>query len=200
MLFRPEFLQPKALARPSDELSLLQSLEEFPTHLQFDGTARRDIAYVFEKMHADSKMSASVPLLNALLRFELQAFLARVRLLHSASTIVPQTPRRVVERFRRFRLLLEAEFPRWHGVKDYAGALALSEKSLTRASLEVAGLSAKQYVMRRIALEAKRLLAHSELPVATIADRLGFDEATNFVKFFKRECGMAPKSFRQLHT
>jgi AraC-like DNA-binding protein len=32
--------------------------------------------------------------------------------------------------------------------------------------------------------------------VATIGDQLGFDEATNFVKFFRREAGLTPGAFR----
>jgi AraC-like DNA-binding protein len=75
--------------------------------------------------------------------------------------------------------------------------LGCSEKSLMRAVREAAGVSAKRYVSQRVALEAKRLLAHTSLPVATIADRLGFDEPTNFVKFFRREAGAVPGAFRR---
>ena len=32
---------------------------------------------------------------------------------------------------------------------------------------------------------------------AKIADRLGFDEPTNFSKYFKREAGCTPADFRQ---
>jgi AraC-like DNA-binding protein len=48
----------------------------------------------------------------------------------------------------------------------------------------------------RLVLEAKRLLAHTLLPVAVIGDQLGFAEATNFVKFFRREAGSTPGAFR----
>jgi AraC-like DNA-binding protein len=34
------------------------------------------------------------------------------------------------------------------------------------------------------------------LPVAAVGDQLGFDEATNFVKFFRRETGLTPGAFR----
>jgi len=34
------------------------------------------------------------------------------------------------------------------------------------------------------------------LPVAAIGDQLGFAEATNFVKFFRRETGLTPGAFR----
>jgi AraC-like DNA-binding protein len=33
-------------------------------------------------------------------------------------------------------------------------------------------------------------------PTSAIGDQLGFDEATNFVKFFRRETGMTPGAFR----
>jgi AraC-like DNA-binding protein len=53
---------------------------------------------------------------------------------------------------------------------------------------------------QRIVLEAKRLLAHSLSPVAAIGEALGFDEATNFVKFFRRETGLTPGAFRARHS
>ena len=48
--------------------------------------------------------------------------------------------------------------------------------------------------------EAKRLLAHTDMPVYLIAVSLGFDEATNFAKFFRREVRRAPGEFRQQHA
>ena len=56
--------------------------------------------------------------------------------------------------------------------------------------------NAKTVLTNRMMLEAKRLLAHSVLPIADIGDRLGFSEATNFVKFFRREAGLTPSAFR----
>jgi len=38
------------------------------------------------------------------------------------------------------------------------------------------------------------------VPVATISDELGFDEATNFVKFFRRETEQTPRAFRAAHA
>lgn len=72
-------------------------------------------------------------------------------------------------------------------------------KSLTRATLEATSESAKSVIAARIALEAKRLLAHTDRPVYLIADGLGFVEATNFAKFFKRETGFTPVGFRRAH-
>ena len=95
----------------------------------------------------------------------------------------------------KLRALL-GEYRRWHGVARYASQLGCSEKTLNRATRAVADLSAKALLVGRIVLEAKRLLAHSAAPVAAIAADLGFEEATNFVKFFRRETGLTPGAFR----
>ena len=60
----------------------------------------------------------------------------------------------------------------------------------------VTGVGAKAFLTNRIVLEARRLLVHTRAPVATISEQLGFDEATNFVKFFRREAGVTPGAFR----
>ncbi|MEV7027381.1 helix-turn-helix domain-containing protein, partial [Kitasatospora sp. NPDC093558] len=49
----------------------------------------------------------------------------------------------------------------------------------------------------RVALQAQRLLAHTDLPVAAIGRSLGFGEPTNFGKFFTRETGHTPGGFRR---
>jgi AraC-like DNA-binding protein len=51
-------------------------------------------------------------------------------------------------------------------------------------------------IQERIALEAGRLLAHSNLAVTTIATELGFRDPSNFSTFFSRQMGIAPTEFR----
>jgi transcriptional regulator GlxA family with amidase domain len=40
------------------------------------------------------------------------------------------------------------------------------------------------------------LLAHTDRQIYLIAEGLGFAEATNFAKFFRRETGVTPAGFR----
>lgn len=56
--------------------------------------------------------------------------------------------------------------------------------------------SASVLVRERLTLEAKRLLAHSELTAAEIAFRLGFEDPAYFARFFRREAGVPPTTFR----
>jgi AraC-like DNA-binding protein len=91
--------------------------------------------------------------------------------------------------------LIEAN-PVHRRVEDYAEDLHCSVRTLTRACLAVTGRSAKQVIDERIALEAQRLLATTDLPVADVGGMLGFDEPTNFGRFFARETGHTPGGFR----
>lgn len=101
------------------------------------------------------------------------------------------------ELFLRFRRDLEASYRTTRLVEDYAAALNCTPRTLSRACRTVAGTSTKDLIDARVALEAKRLLVHTDLPVSAIARRLGFTEVTNFGKFFARRVNMTPGTFRR---
>jgi AraC-like DNA-binding protein len=180
----------KAVDEP--ELGRLEDLQR--SHLRLAAATRRAVTEAFERMADDARRPASRAL-NQLLRSQVQSLLIRLWL-----DAAPETDDRVepvvLRRYRRFRAAVERDFMRWHGVATYAARLGYSEKSLTRAALEVTDRSAKAVITDRLVLEAKRLLAHTLLPVAVIGDQLGFAEATNFVKFFRRETRLTPGAFR----
>ncbi|MFJ9410975.1 helix-turn-helix domain-containing protein [Streptomyces sp. NPDC101393] len=98
--------------------------------------------------------------------------------------------------YLRFRDAVERDFTRSRRVADYARSLGYAPRTLSRATEAAAGVGAKEFIDRRVELEAKRLLAHGDQPAARIADRLGFDDATNFTKFFQRRAGTTPIAFR----
>ncbi len=100
------------------------------------------------------------------------------------------------ETFLRFRAAVEERFARTRNVHDYARALGYSPRTLSRATMASAGVGAKEFIDRRVVLEAKRLLAHEDDPVSQIAGRLGFDDASNFVKYFSQRTSATPSAFR----
>jgi AraC-like DNA-binding protein len=95
-----------------------------------------------------------------------------------------------------FRDELEANFRTRHQVAAYAARLGYSTRTLNRLARENTGLSAKQLIDERVVLEAKRLLAHGPDPVARIAAQLGFDDPSNFSKYFQQRTGTTPAAFR----
>jgi len=101
-----------------------------------------------------------------------------------------------LSRYREYVDAVDRSFRTCHRVATYAHELGCSTKSLNRACRAAAGASAKEVISARIVLESKRMLAHGDEAVSTVGRRLGFDEATNFVKYFRRETSTTPAAFR----
>ncbi|MEF2979282.1 AraC family transcriptional regulator [Subtercola sp. YIM 133946] len=98
--------------------------------------------------------------------------------------------------FQRFRSAVESDLGRHRDVAHYARALGFSERTLSRAAHSNTGRSAKAYLTERVVLEAKRLLAHEQLPLKEVARRLAFSDTSALTAFFRRETGMPPGAWR----
>ncbi|MGH8699698.1 MAG: helix-turn-helix domain-containing protein [Burkholderiales bacterium] len=199
LVFRREFLLPPGGTAVLSELSMASVAEAMPDRLDLPATAHAAAIGVVAQMEIDARMRASDPQRNALLRHQLYAWLLRLSLSQPGQEQSPASSQHL-QRFRRFRHAVEEGFRTTHQVSAYAERLGCSERSLARAARQITGTSAKTYLAQRIALEAKRLLVHTTRPVKAIADELGFDEPTNFVKFFRREAGCSPGEFRRRNS
>jgi AraC-like DNA-binding protein len=195
VLFRPEFVLPSS-TEPRN-LKLAVDLEKLPEHIVLAGNPLRTVMGSIEQMREDAQLEAPLDEVNALLRHQLHALLTRLSILQGRQQGDEPVISPALLRFKRFQQLVEERFAQWHQVADYANQLGYSEKSLARAVTASMGMTAKAFIAARIVLEAKRLLVHTDLSIATIADKLGFDEATNFSKFFRREAGSTPADFRR---
>ena len=80
---------------------------------------------------------------------------------------------------------------------DYASLLNITYKSLNEICKLASNKTAKQLIDLETILKAKRKLAVEEIQVQTLAYELGFDEVTNFVKYFKRHTTLTPSQFKQ---
>ncbi|MFF7281217.1 AraC family transcriptional regulator [Streptomyces griseorubiginosus] len=101
------------------------------------------------------------------------------------------------ETYLRFRDAVERHFTVTRRVADYADMLGYSGRTLARASLAGAGLGAKEFIDRRVVLEAKRRLAHGDETAAQISDHLGFVTPSQFSKYFMQRTGSSPIDFRK---
>ncbi len=132
---------------------------------------------------------------SALLSHLLAALVLRVLPKTSTPFSHTTTGKRPLEIFHAYRTAVEEHFTRWHQVADYAQALGYDARTLTRATRAASGTGAKTFLDQRILLEAKRLLAYTDLPVGNCAHHLGFRDTGNFTTFFRRQTGLAPTSW-----
>jgi AraC family transcriptional activator of pobA len=94
-------------------------------------------------------------------------------------------------------IVLEKNFSTISQTAVYARLLKVTERALNEATRQALGYTAAQLIRERVMLEAKRLLLHSEISVAEIADRLGFDDPAYFSRCFKKHTSRSPIDFRQ---
>jgi len=99
--------------------------------------------------------------------------------------------------FNHFKLLVEKNFSKTRNAKVYASDLSISYKHLNNVCKNVVKSTAKSFIDSYVILEAKRMLVSTSLSVKEIAFTLGFDEPTNFLKYFKKHTNLTPIEFRK---
>jgi len=97
---------------------------------------------------------------------------------------------------REFNFLVEQHFRDKHKVSDYASLLNRSPKTLSNIFQKHSSKSPLQFIQNRKILESKRLLGYSDLQVQEIGHQIGYDEIQSFSRFFKRQTGHSPVSYR----
>lgn len=126
----------------------------------------------------------------------LRIFLMKVSRMASSDSVVDSSSRTLLLS-RRFKSVLEKNFGAINQPADYARLLKVTERALNEATRQAFGYTAAQLIRERVMLEAKRLLLHSEISVAEIADHLGFEDPAYFSRCFKKHTSRSPIGFRQ---
>ncbi|MBY0067713.1 AraC family transcriptional regulator [Empedobacter falsenii] len=96
-----------------------------------------------------------------------------------------------------FQSLIEQNFKTKKLPKEYAELLYITPNHLNALCKDVLTTSAGELIRSRIVLEAKRLLVNKEISVTEIAYLLNFQDASYFVKFFKKYTEFTPEQFRK---
>ena len=96
----------------------------------------------------------------------------------------------------RLRRLIEHHFRENHRPADYARRLKVTVGHLNHLSRRHLGRAAGVVIRERLALEAKRQLIHTDATAAEVGYALGFKDPAYFARFFRRETGASPTSYR----
>lgn len=189
-------MQPGFLPRPVVEATGLYRYD-LPPLLHPDAAQLAGLGAALAQLRREYRDTETLPAAahTAVLRHSLTAFL--YRLAHLASSSQEHARECADTAFIQFREAVERDFATNHSVSAYADALGYSRRTLVRAVRAATGKTPKAYIDGRVMLEAKRLLAHTDLPIGRVGAAVGFPDAANFSKFFQLHEGRTPAAFRQ---
>lgn len=100
-------------------------------------------------------------------------------------------------KIKQFESMLEHHFKTEKLPSFYADGLHITLKHLNRICNEILNKTATEVIAERVILEIKRMLTDKQLSINEIAEALGFNDYSYFSRFFKKQTGASPSSFRK---
>jgi len=100
------------------------------------------------------------------------------------------------ERLEEFSALLEDNIFTCKHAAQYAAMMNLSPYQLNAITKSTLGKSCSELINGQIILEAKRCLLATSHQINQTAYRLGYEDVSYFIRFFKKHTGFSPEAFR----
>ncbi|MFV5703300.1 AraC family transcriptional regulator [Flavobacterium sp. XS2P12] len=100
------------------------------------------------------------------------------------------------EQLEKFLELLDANITKNKQVSQYADMLNISTYQLNAITKTSLNKTPSELINEHIVLESKRQLLATSNQVNQIADQLGYDDISYFIRFFKKHTKYSPEAFR----
>jgi AraC family transcriptional activator of pobA len=150
---------------------------------------------IIEYLRIDYKRDSEIR--EDVLRSYLHIFLLKCRFFYNRNYFgneMVKDPKFIL--VNRFRKLVEQYFKDIHLVKEYADKLNESPAHLNKIVKSITGENASEVIIKRIILEAKRLLIYTDLSNKEISFEINYDDPSYFSRLFRKKVGMSPSEFR----
>ncbi len=112
-------------------------------------------------------------------------------------SIVQQLSEAQRQQFSLFKSLMDIHFTSTRDASAYAKIMGTTYKSLHQLCKIATNQTPKQLIDAHTILEAKRRLAIENIQVTQLAYEIGFEEVSNFVKYFKKQTLVTPEQFKE---
>lgn len=194
ILFTEDYLKKQINALPKNELTRLFNAHLFSPIIQVPKESNV-AAYIklfydeYATEEEDEQQENTYSSLYAIIFFKLE------RLKEHQTFPVKRSDK--LNKFLSFKSLLEIHFSKSRNADFYAEKLHITYKHLNIICKDIVAVTAKQFIDNFIILEAKRLLINSDIKSTELSYSLGFEEPTNFVKYFKKHTGLTPNNFKK---
>ena len=109
------------------------------------------------------------------------------------------TNTKYLNKFLEFQSLIEEQWFKNKTALDYAKQMSITSKTLNNIVKSTIKKSAKSLIDDIATTQIKHLLINTELSITEIAYQSGFDDPTNFFKYFKKNTSFSPNQFRSTY-
>ncbi len=174
------------------QFSFLHNDAKTYIRLNNEGKNRWDVLIQLLYEEYSSKKRESQNVLRSYLNILLFEF---ERLYNPIGNIKPHNLKQ--EKIHEFEQLIEKYFLIKKLPSEYAEMLNISPNYLNKICKEETGCTAGDLIRKRIIIEAQRLLHYTNYSIKEIADKLGFENTSYFVTFFKKQTEITPEKFRK---
>jgi AraC-like DNA-binding protein len=201
LLFHPDFLLKNSIAGKIKQYGFFSYDTHEALHLSVKEEA--DIVDIFQKIEQEYQqidrytqdiiLSHIDLLLNYSNRFYERQFITRKAANNGLLDKIDQ----LLEAY----LVSDLPEERGHVTVDYlASNLHMSSNYLSDVLRSLTGQNARQHIQEKILEKAKIYLLTTDLSVAKIAYRLGFEQPQSFNRFFKKINNVSPLGFRRMNN
>ena len=131
-----------------------------------------------------------------MLRILLKRLIIRCTRLAKKQLLKSNENQKDIDLIRAFNVLVEEHFKTKKSVKEYAGLLYKSPKTITNVFSKYSEEKPLQIIHNRVVMEAKRMLYYTDKSVKEIGYELGYSDPAQFSKLFKNIAGMTTTEFK----
>ncbi len=195
ILFSQEYFEKCFGNLPKEVIFRLFSPHLYSPILQIPMSSDFDmyLSLLFKEFYAEHKFNT-----EAIIDSLFTIVLTKAEQLKQTQTFYQKDDQKL-ELFSKFNSLLYESYRTTRNADFYAQELGITYKHLNVICKELITKTAKQFIDDFIILEAKRKLINSQIKSNELAYEMGFDEPTNFTKYFKKLTGLTPNSFKKEH-
>ncbi|MCC5932324.1 MAG: helix-turn-helix domain-containing protein [Cyclobacteriaceae bacterium] len=185
ILFKLEYLDPIM------ETALIEIINQMGTTTRVPVDKDLSLEHLFEELIKtyDNRGKHSDLIIHSLLKI----IYAKISVHIELSNASPVRPANLNDKFIN---LLNEKCPELRSVNDYAKMLNTSPQNLNAACRKYSGKSAGDLLAEKLLVIAKRYVLHTDNNMSEIAHVLRFNDASYFVKFFRKYTGVTPLQFR----
>ncbi|MEM6722612.1 MAG: AraC family transcriptional regulator [Bacteroidota bacterium] len=113
--------------------------------------------------------------------------------------LTPEEKRKQDFEVLHFKQLVERHIRSHQKVEEYAQLLGISRVNLNQKVKRYFGVTAKDFIKRRVLTEIKKELLFSKKTISEIAYVLQFAEASSLIRFFTKLEGRSPSAYRKIY-